>query len=451
MESLKLTNFISMSGAMEQTSLNKEQRTAVGLLSVGTFLEYFDLMLYVHMAVLLNELFFPKFAPHTASLLAAFAFCSTFVFRPFGALVFGWIGDNIGRKSTISITTFLMAGCCFVMATLPTYAEIGLASSVLITICRIVQGMSSMGEIIGAELYVTEITKPPLQYSLVTVIAAFANLGTILALLIATLITSFGFNWRYAFGFGLVIAVIGGVARTRLRETPDFVDAKRRMKHKIEKFGFDSKLMDSNPIVLEKLNKKTILFLFFMDCGWPVAFYITYFYCTTILKDVFHYSPAQIIQHNLIIAIVNFLERLVLSYLTYKIYPLNILKFKATIFFIFMLFVPYLLNNLQTPFELMLIQMIIIVFGCTTLPAVPIIYKHLPVFKRFTCASFTYAFSTAAIYIATSFGLIYCTATLGHYGILAIVIPVTIAFMSGVVHFRNLEKAVTVYSKGSAN
>ena len=71
----------------EQRNLTKEQKQAVGLLSIGTFLEYFDLMLYVHMAVLLNELFFPKTDPHTASLLTALAFCSTFVLRPIGALI----------------------------------------------------------------------------------------------------------------------------------------------------------------------------------------------------------------------------------------------------------------------------------------------------------------------------------------------------------------------------
>ena len=77
-----------------QHSLTREQKEAVGLLSIGTFLEYFDLMLYVHMAVLLNELFFPKYDPFTNSLLSAFAFCSTYLLRPFGALLFGYIGDN---------------------------------------------------------------------------------------------------------------------------------------------------------------------------------------------------------------------------------------------------------------------------------------------------------------------------------------------------------------------
>ncbi len=96
----------------EQRSLTKEQKRAVSLLSVGTFLEYFDLMLYVHMSVLLNELFFPETDPYTASLISAAVFCSTFVFRPIGALIFGYIGDKHGRKATVVITTMMMAMSC---------------------------------------------------------------------------------------------------------------------------------------------------------------------------------------------------------------------------------------------------------------------------------------------------------------------------------------------------
>src|SRR5574343_1713793 len=110
----------------EQKSLTREQKQAIGLLSIGTFLEYFDLMLYVHMAVLLNELFFPKTDAHTAMLITAFSFCSTYVLRPIGALIFGYIGDNIGRKATVIITTFMMAISCVIMANLPTYEQIGI-------------------------------------------------------------------------------------------------------------------------------------------------------------------------------------------------------------------------------------------------------------------------------------------------------------------------------------
>ncbi|MDN3030781.1 MAG: MFS transporter [Candidatus Tisiphia sp.] len=146
-----------------QTSLTKEQKESVGLLSVGTFLEYFDLMLYVHMAGLLNELFFEPTDPRSTSLMMTFAFCATFVFRPIGAVIFGWLGDNIGRKSTVIITTFMMAFSCLVMANLPTYAQIGVTATWIVTICRAMQGISSMGEMTGVELYLTETLKPPIH------------------------------------------------------------------------------------------------------------------------------------------------------------------------------------------------------------------------------------------------------------------------------------------------
>ena len=135
----------------KQEKLGSEQKKAVGLLSIGTFLEYFDLMLYIHMAVLLNELFFPKTDPFTASLLSAFAFCSSYILRPFGALIFGFIGDFIGRKSVIVITTIIMAITCTTIAVLPTYAQIGITASWIITICRMVQGMAASAESRGAE------------------------------------------------------------------------------------------------------------------------------------------------------------------------------------------------------------------------------------------------------------------------------------------------------------
>jgi MFS family permease len=80
---------IQEKGLHIQTNLTRKQKEAVWLLSIGTFLEYFDLMLYVHMAVVLNELFFPKYAPHAAQLLLAFTFCATYLLRPIGGLVFG--------------------------------------------------------------------------------------------------------------------------------------------------------------------------------------------------------------------------------------------------------------------------------------------------------------------------------------------------------------------------
>jgi MFS family permease len=242
--------------------LKREQKEAIGLLQIGTFLEYFDLMLYVHMAVLLNELFFPKTDPHTAALLSAFAFCSTFVFRPFGALIFGYIGDHIGRKTTVIITTMMMSTSCVIMANLPTYAQVGITATWILTICRIVQGLSSMGEIIGCQIYITEITKPPAQYPAVAFIGVASSIGAVAALGIASLVTTTGFNWRIAFWIGAGIAVVGSIARVRLRETPEFVDKKRQLQKEIEEAALDEtakefKLSTMKRLVEKKQKQKT--------------------------------------------------------------------------------------------------------------------------------------------------------------------------------------------------
>jgi MHS family proline/betaine transporter-like MFS transporter len=282
------------------STLSREQKEVVGLLQVGTFLEYFDLMLYIHMAVLLNELFFPQTDPTTAAFLAALAFCSTYVMRPIGALIFGWLGDNIGRRSTIIITTVMMSISCVLMANLPTYSQIGIAATWIVTICRMVQGMSSLGEIVGAQIYVTESIPRPKCYPAVAFVSVASTLGAMAALGVATLVTSLYMNWRLAFWIGAVIALVGAVARTRLRETPDFLEMKRKqMKEAIEELSKDSKGISkgtrSTASWKEPYKIKTLTSYFLIYCGWPLTFYLAYMYFNPMLKANFGYSSAQIL------------------------------------------------------------------------------------------------------------------------------------------------------------
>ncbi len=217
-------------------------------------------------AVLLNELFFPKTDPHTTALLSAAAFCSTFIFRPFGAFLFGLIGDTVGRKATVIVTTFMMAISCIIMATLPTYAQIGVTAAWLVTVCRIIQGISSMGEIMGAQIYLVEISKPPIQYPVVALIVTFSTLGGTFALAIASLVNSQGFSWRNAFWIGAIVALTGIIARTALRETPEFANAKRQLKKALtpafDKLGINTKKLEELPIWKEKVKKKLHLHIF---------------------------------------------------------------------------------------------------------------------------------------------------------------------------------------------
>jgi MFS family permease len=428
------------------SSLKREQKEAIGLLQIGTFLEYFDLMIYVHMAVLLNDLFFPKTDAHTTALLSAFAFCSTFVFRPFGALIIGWIGDNIGRKTTVIITTMMMALSCIIMANLPTYSQIGISAAWIVTLCRIIQGFSSIGEIIGAEIYITEITKPPKQYMLVSLVTVFSVFGTVIALSVASLVTSFGLSWRIAFWIGACIALIGSVARTRLRETPEFVDMKRKMKKAIEESSRDGLgkaaelLKSTNPIWGKKVNKKTTVSLFLIYCGYPVCFYFCYIYCANILKSQFAYTPEQIIHQNLLVSLLQLLTYFLVSLLSQKIHPLKILKIRSLIVLPLLLIVPYILSHATTPNSIFIIQLISVSLVLTEVPAASVFITHLPIFKRFTYTSFAYALARAIIYVITSFGLVYLTEWFGHSGLLIIMLPICISYLYGVHHFEKLEK-----------
>ncbi|HJD57624.1 MAG TPA: MFS transporter [Rickettsia endosymbiont of Sericostoma sp. HW-2014] len=423
-----------------QVSLTREQKEAVGLLSIGTFLEYFDLMLYVHMAVLLNELFFEPSNPFTSSLYTAFAFCSTYVLRPVGALIFGYIGDKFGRKSTVVITTFLMGLSCFTMANLPTYAQVGIAASVSITICRIIQGMSSMGEITGAQLYLTETIDIPARYPAVATINLFVAIGTMSSLGIASLVTTYGFNWRMAFWFGAGVAILGAVARTRLRETPDFADAKRRIQIDFEKFNQDTKSIERHPILREKVSIKTSIALLALDCMWPLCFYFAYVHCANILKYSFKYTPEQIIHNNLIVSIVQVLSYFILIPLLHYVYPLIILRIKLIISSIILITSPYWINIAENAYGILLIQILVIFFACDASPVNSIFLKHFPVFKRFTYSSVIYAISRALVYVITSFSFVYLVEYFGNWGILFVIIPIIIGFIFGLSRFEKLEK-----------
>lgn len=426
------------------SALTKTQRESIGLLQVGTFLEYFDLMLYVHMAVLLNELFFPKTDPHTAALLSAFAFCSTFILRPFGALIFGYLGDNIGRKSTVIITTMLMSLSSIVMASLPTYAQIGITVAWIMTICRMVQGVASLGEIVGAEVYLTETIEKPARYPIVAFIAVSSVAGTVMALVVASAFTSFNMDWRIAFWIGAGIAAVGSIARTRLRETPEFADIKRRLK---EVTSIEDKIEASKA---KKLIRDTILsghkddyqksaFLFFLiQCSWPICFYFSYVYCGNILKSL-GCTAEQIIHQNLAVTLVQLASLGFVSCLSYRVHPLKILKVKALIFLAFIIAMPFWLSHANSPLHIFFVQAVSVAFAANSTPGVPVFLGRLPVLKRYTYASLSHAFSRACMYIVTSFGLIYLTTWFDVWGLWVVFIPSTIGFLIGVRHFEKLE------------
>lgn len=157
--------------------------------------------------------------------------------------------------------------------------------------------------------------------------------------------------------------------------------------------------------------------------------------------------PSKVIHQNLIVSTGQLISYLVLTYLSYKIYPLHILKVKLVIFATFMLVCPYLLYNITTSFELLLLQLFVVIFVPTDFPAASIFYIHFPVFKRFTSVALMYALARALMSVITSFGIVYLIEYFGHWGVLIIMVPVILGYRFGLSHFQRLETESSGYSQ----
>lgn len=419
----------------EQIKLTREQKEAVGILSIGTFFEQFDIMLYLHMAVLLNDLFFPPTDPTVKSLLSAFTFSSTFIFIPIGAVIFGWIGDNVGRKSTVVLTTLLTALSCLTMAFLPTYAEIGLKASIIMLICRILQSMASMGEVIGALVYITEFTKPPIRHYAVALIPVLGFSGGLMALGVASFIIYAEINWRGIFIFGTLIALIGIVIRVKLAETKDFAEAARRLS-----IQYNTNIKESFFWSEEKY-KRSAVAMFCTQCPWPLCFYFVFIYCGSVLKSQFGYSSFDIIKHNFIISIFPVVSCYIRAELSKKFHPLIILKHSLIISFGLFVMTGVYLDSAPTILGLGVFQALLLMFTPNGYSEVSVIFPHIPVLKRYKSACLSYAFSRAAMYASTSFGLIFILKLVGvTFGLILSAACVTAIGGYGCIYFLKLER-----------
>lgn len=145
------------SASLDSSSLSGDEKKALGIVLTGNFLEYFDLMLFSHLAFVVTPYFMPKTNPTVAKMLAIFTFSSSFVIRPFAAYFWGYIGDHFGRVVVLSYTTMIMAISCLLIPNIPSFAEWGYGATLMIIGCRILQGFSSAGEAKGAEIFVAEV------------------------------------------------------------------------------------------------------------------------------------------------------------------------------------------------------------------------------------------------------------------------------------------------------
>ena len=205
----------------------------IGASAIGTVVEWYDFYLYGVLVAFFSTQFFPK-GNDVAALLASLAtFGAGFAVRPFGAAVFGRVGDIVGRKFTFLVTITVMGLSTAFVGLLPTYAAIGILAPILLVTLRLLQGLALGGEYGGAAIYVAEHSSDDRRGAYTSWIQTTATVGLLLALVVIFMVrTSFSqadfesFGWRIPFVLSAVLVVIALVIRMRLQETPLFAQLK---------------------------------------------------------------------------------------------------------------------------------------------------------------------------------------------------------------------------------
>ncbi|HUP97498.1 MAG TPA: MFS transporter [Usitatibacter sp.] len=268
-----------MAATTMNNGLEQEEKKVIFASSLGTVFEWYDFYLYATLAPFFARLFFPP-GNDTAALLSAFAtYAAGFLVRPFGALVFGRIGDLVGRKYTFLMTILFMGFATFAVGLLPTYESIGWAAPILLVGLRLVQGLALGGEYGGAATYVAEHAAHGKRGYDTAWIQTTATLGFFLSLLVIG-ICRFGgvmdaktfadWGWRIPFLVSLILLVFSIYIRLRLNESPVF----QRMK--AEGRGSTSPLTDS--FLKYPNNKLVLLALLGATAGQGVVWYTGQFY-----------------------------------------------------------------------------------------------------------------------------------------------------------------------------
>ncbi|MFI6099129.1 MFS transporter [Lentzea sp. NPDC051213] len=220
-------------------------KKVVGASLIGTTVEWYDFFLYGSAAALVfNKLFFPTADPLTGTLLAFTTYAIGFLARPLGGLVFGHYGDRLGRKKLLVLSLLLMGGATMLMGVLPTYATIGLAAPLLLTLLRLVQGFALGGEWGGAVLIVSEHGDPARRGFWASWPQAGVPCGNLLATSVLAVLAAvqsdedfLAWGWRIPFLLSGVLVVIGLWIRLTVSESPIFLAAQEKLEKapKLEK------------------------------------------------------------------------------------------------------------------------------------------------------------------------------------------------------------------------
>ena len=273
-----------MATAQEARPMTPEEKKVIFASSLGTVFEWYDFYLYGSLAAIIAKQFFSGLDAGSAFIFALLAFAAGFIVRPFGALLFGRLGDMIGRKYTFLVTILIMGVSTFIVGILPTYASIGVAAPIILICLRLLQGLALGGEYGGAATYVAEHAPHGKRGAYTAWIQTTATLGLFLSLMVIlgtrTAVGEAAFadwGWRVPFILSIVLLGVSVYIRLSMNESPAF--------QKMKAEGKTSKAPLSESFGQWKNLKIVILALIGLTAGQAVVWYSGQFYALFFLTQ----------------------------------------------------------------------------------------------------------------------------------------------------------------------
>jgi MFS family permease len=251
--------------------------------SAGTAFEWYDFFIFGSLAPVISKVFFARLDPTPALIAALALFAAGFAFRPLGALIFGVVGDRLGRKGAFLVTVSLMGTATFLIGFLPTYAQAGTLGPTLLIILRILQGIALGGEYGGAAIYVAEHAPNDKRGSSTGWIQASASFGLLAALLVIVATRTWvgedaflTWAWRVPFLFSVVLLAISVWMRAKLAESPEFT--------RLRDEGDVTKAPLREAFCNWRSLKRVLIAFFGIMCAQGAVWYFTFFYMQVFLE-----------------------------------------------------------------------------------------------------------------------------------------------------------------------
>ncbi len=289
----------SATTAVAARPMSAEEKKVIFASSLGTVFEWYDFYLYGSLAAIIAKQFFSGLDEGSAFIFALLAFAAGFIVRPFGALVFGRLGDMIGRKYTFLVTILIMGLATFIVGILPNYATIGVAAPIILIALRMLQGLALGGEYGGAATYVAEHSPQGKRGAYTSWIQTTATLGLFLSLMVIlgtrTIIGEAAFadwGWRVPFLVSILLLAVSVYIRLSMNESPAFTKMKAE--------GKTSKAPLSESFGQWKNLKIVILALIGLTAGQAVVWYSGQFYALFFLTQALKVDGATA---NIMVAI----------------------------------------------------------------------------------------------------------------------------------------------------